>query len=281
MILSKSELQTTAKVKVIGVLGAKGGVGATTISINLAAALALSSQKNTISLLDANLQQPDASCLLNCNPRFSLLDLTRRSAVDAEVIAACAENIVLEPAKLARQFRLFSPPLDANQALQVSLSDVGRLLCKLKELPGTCVVDLPRSVNLDLVSMLDLCDCIVLVLEPTVTALAAARRWLDVFQDLGIASDHLVAVLNRSGGKLKEIEKQLSNDLSGISLLRLPNAYEACEGASIEGVPVLAKYPRIAFSKAIDDLLSTCQRAGLDSQKTNLNFQQTSLGKEK
>ncbi len=274
-------MQTTAKVKVIGVLGAKGGVGATTISINLAAALALSSQKNTISLLDANLQQPDASCLLNCNPRFSLLDLTRRSAVDAEVIAACAENIVLEPAKLARQFRLFSPPLDANQALQVSLSDVGRLLCKLKELPGTCVVDLPRSVNLDLVSMLDLCDCIVLVLEPTVTALAAARRWLDVFQDLGIASDHLVAVLNRSGGKLKEIEKQLSNDLSGISLLRLPNAYEACEGASIEGVPVLAKYPRIAFSKAIDDLLSTCQRAGLDSQKTNLNFQQTSLGKEK
>lgn len=275
--------QTTAKV--IGVLGAKGGVGATTISINLAAALALSSTRDTISLLDANLQQPDAACLLNCNPRYSLLDLTRRSAevlqIDTEVIAACAENIVLEPAKLARQFRLFSPPLDANQALQVSLADVGRLLSTFKELPGTCVVDLPRSVNLDLVSMLDLCDCIVLVLEPTVTALAAARRWFDVFQDLGIASDRLVAVLNRSGGKLKEIEKQLSADLNGVSLLRLPNAYEACEGASIEGVPVLAKYPRIAFSKAVDNLLSICQRAGLDSQKTNWNAQQIVSGQEK
>jgi Mrp family chromosome partitioning ATPase len=38
MILSKNKAKTTAKV--IGVLGAKGGVGATTISINLAAALA-------------------------------------------------------------------------------------------------------------------------------------------------------------------------------------------------------------------------------------------------
>jgi pilus assembly protein CpaE len=271
MILSKSKLQTTASqstAKIIGVLGAKGGVGATTISINLAAALALSSTKETISLLDANLQQPDAACLLNCNLRYSLLDLTRRSAevleIDTEVIAACAENIVLEPAKLGHQFRLFSPPIDANQALQVSLADVGRLLGIFKDLPGSCVVDLPRLVNLDLVSMLDLCDCIVLVLEPTVTALAAARRWFDVFQDLGITNDRLVAVLNRSGGKLKEIEKQLSADLNGVPLLRLPNAYEACESASIEGVPVIAKYPRIAFSKAIDDLLVVCQRAGLD-----------------
>ncbi|MBP6745908.1 P-loop NTPase [bacterium] len=271
MILSKSKLQTTASqstAKIIGVLGAKGGVGATTISINLAAALALSSTKETISLLDANLQQPDAACLLNCNLRYSLLDLTRRSAevlqIDPEVIAACAENIVLEPAKLGHQFRLFSPPIDANQALQVSLADVGRLLGIFKDLPGSCVVDLPRLVNLDLVSMLDLCDCIVLVLEPTVTALAAARRWFDVFQDLGITNDRLVAVLNRSGGKLKEIEKQLSADLNGVPLLRLPNAYEACESASIEGVPVIAKYPRIAFSKAIDDLLVVCQRAGLD-----------------
>ena len=98
----------------------------------------------------------------------------------------------------------------------------------------------------------------------TVTALAAARRWFDGFQDLGITNDRLVAVLNRSGGKLKEIEKQLSADLNGVPLLRLPNAYEACESASIEGVPVIAKYPRIAFSKAIDDLLVVCQRAGLD-----------------
>lgn len=280
-------MQTTAKakVKVIGVLGAKGGVGSTTISINLAAALALSSTSEAVSLLDANLQQPDAACLLNCNLRYSLLDLTQRSAevllVDPEVIAACAENIILEPVKLGHQFRLFSPPLDANQALQVSLADVGRLLSIFKDLPGTCVVDLPRSVNLDLVSMLDLCDCIVLVLEPTVTALAAARRWFDVFQDLGIASDRLVAVLNRSGGKVKEIEKQLSSELNGVQLLRLPNAYEACESASIEGVAAVAKYPRIAFSKAITDLLVACQRAGIDSANANVNSLQISLGQEK
>ncbi len=279
MILSKNKAKTTAKV--IGVLGAKGGVGATTISINLAAALASVAANKTISLLDANLQQPDAACLLNSTPRYSLLDLARRLAVDDEVIAACAENIVLEPAKLARQFRLFSPPLDANLALQVSLGEVVRLLSLFKELPGTCIVDLPRSVNLDLVSMLDLCDCIVLVLEPTVTALAAARRWFDVFQDLGLANDRFVAVLNRSGGKLKEIEKQLSSELNGVSMLRLPNAYEACESASIEGVPVVVKYPRSPFSKAIDEILLACQRDSLEPPSANFNSQQIILGQEK
>ena len=134
-MLSKNKAKTTAKV--IGILGAKGGVGATTVSINMAAALASTAANKTISLLDANLQQPDAACLLNCTPRYSLLDLARRSALDDEVIAACAENIILEPAKLARQFRLFSPPLDANLALQVSLAEVVRLLGLFKELPGT------------------------------------------------------------------------------------------------------------------------------------------------
>jgi pilus assembly protein CpaE len=279
MILSKNKAKTTAKV--IGVLGAKGGVGATTISINLAAALTSTAANKTISLLDANLQQPDAACLLNCTPRYSLLDLARRSAVDDEVIAACAENIILEPAKLARQFRLFSPPVDANLALQVSLAEVARLLGLFKELPGTWIVDLPRSVNLDLVSMLDLCDCIILVLEPTVTALAAARRWFDVFQDLGLANDRLVAVLNRSGGKLREIEKQLSSELNGVSMLRLPNAYEACESASIEGIPVVTKYPRSSYSKALDAILLACQRDSLDSPSANFNSQQISLGQEK
>ncbi|CAN5303271.1 hypothetical protein BH11CYA1_BH11CYA1_37710 [soil metagenome] len=249
--------------KVIGVLGAKGGVGSTTISINLAAALATHGTNNPVTLLDANLQQPDVACLLNCRPRFSLLDLALRSAVDDEIIAACAENIVLEPGRLARQFCLFSPPLDASQALQVSLADVSRLLGIFKELSATCIVDLPRSVNLELVSMLDLCDCIVLVLEPSVTALAAARRWFDVFQDLGLAKERLVAVLNRSGGKHREIEKQLSNELNGVPLLRLPNAYEACENASIEGLPVLVKYPRTAYSKAIADLALASQKRSL------------------
>src|SRR5580658_8825890 len=42
---------------VVGVLGAKGGSGATTIAVNLAVAIA--SMRVRTTLIDANLQQPD------------------------------------------------------------------------------------------------------------------------------------------------------------------------------------------------------------------------------
>ncbi len=260
---STTELKSASAIekssRVVGVLGAKGGVGATTISINLAAAFALHTHSR-VALFDANLQQPDAACLLNRLPRYSLLDLARRSALDGEIIAACAEQIYLDNNKSAgKMFGLYSPPLEANLALQFPSGDLLRLLSLMKKQDGTVVVDLPRTISRELVSMLDLCDSVILVVEPTVTALAAARRWFEIFKDLEFESDQVITVLNRSGGKLKEIEKQLSMDLGGFPLLRVPNAYEVCESASIEGVPALVKYPRQGFSKGITEIFQFCQ----------------------
>ncbi len=244
--------------RVIGVLGAKGGVGATTVTINLAAHLALHYPGN-VAVFDANLQQPDAACLLNCLPRYSLLDLARLSALDGAIIAACAEHVSLDNnVSNGKHFSLYSPPMEASLALQFPSGDLHRLLTEMKKQSGTVVVDLPRTVSRELITMLDLCDNIILVLEPTVTALAAAKRWFEVFSDLELKSDQVFTVLNRTGGKLKEIERQLSAELGGFPLLRLPNAYEACESAAIEGIPVVVKEPRHGFSKAINELSRTC-----------------------
>ncbi len=244
--------------RVIGVLGAKGGVGATTVTINLAASLALR-YPGSVAVFDANLQQPDAACLLNRVPRYSLFDLARLSVLDGAIIAACAEHIALDNnVSNGKHFSLYSPPMEASQALQFPSGDLHRLLSEMKKQSGTVVVDLPRTVSRELITMLDLCDNIILVLEPTVTALAAAKRWFEVFRDLELESDQVFTVLNRSGGKLKEIEKQLSAELGGFPLLRLPNAYEACEVAAIEGIPVVVKDPRHGFSKGINELSRSC-----------------------
>jgi len=252
--------------RVIGVLGAKGGVGATTLSVNLAAAIALQSD-SSVSLLDANLQQPDAACLLNLRPRYSLLDLAARPGLDGNIIAACGEPVALDGKAGGKQFRLFSPPLESNLALQIAGGELASLLGTIKQFPGTLVVDLPRAISRELVIMLDLCDQIVLVVEPTVASLSAARRWIEIFADLNLPPERLLTVLSRAGGKHNEIEKQLSQELNGFPLLPLANAYDACESASIEGVPAVVKYPRHLYSKGVFALAKVCQPAMRDTVK--------------
>src|SRR5262249_59307217 len=54
------------------VLGAKGGVGATTVAVNVATALA-STKKSTL-LIDLHSGGGDAALFLGAEPRFSVLD---------------------------------------------------------------------------------------------------------------------------------------------------------------------------------------------------------------
>ncbi len=55
------------------VVGGKGGVGCTTIAVNLAAAIRNASREPTL-LLDLHLAQGDASVFLGVEPRFTVLD---------------------------------------------------------------------------------------------------------------------------------------------------------------------------------------------------------------
>lgn len=191
-------LGTTPETTMIGVLGVKGGVGTTTVSVNLACALA-QLRAYQVTLFDANVQQPDAACLLNRHPRFSILDLLSRQTLDDELLAACCESLALDG---KGTLRLISPPSDAGQALQIESRDITNLLAALKEQsqPAYWVVDLPRNIDSHLVATLDLMSHIVLVLEgrcppwlPQGVGLKSFRTWVMGPNVLSVCSIALAA----------------------------------------------------------------------------------------
>lgn len=59
--------------KTIAVLGAKGGVGSTSVAVNLATALRAASGQPTL-LMDLHLAHGDAAVFFGVDPRFSVLD---------------------------------------------------------------------------------------------------------------------------------------------------------------------------------------------------------------
>lgn len=238
----------------VGVIGVKGGVGATTLCLNLAS-LAASSAGKEVRLFDANLQQPDIACLLNLKPRFSIADLVdRKNSLTDSVLDACLTAKPLSSSVL----KVVSPPLDSHAALEISMESVVELFSALQELDGAFwIVDLPRTIDSNLVTLLDSLDKIVLVIEPTVPCLSACARWLSLLSELGYDSERLLVVMNRAFGKVKLIESRLSQSLGAYDLLKVVNAYEAAENACLLGLPLVETAKNSPYARSVAKVLDS------------------------
>lgn len=234
---------------VIGVLGAKGGVGATTLAANLAAAV--SQREGAATLIDANLQHPDAAVVLGCEPKNSLLDLLgRENQLDRQLLDACC----IGPIAGVPGLRLLSAPLHGRAAIGASLSDLSRLVLQTRSFSKFSIIDCPRHIDKHLVTLTDACDLLVVAFEGNLSCVSMVRRWLSIFAELGYSDDRIVCVLNRCGGKYSAAERELVRCLGDREIVRVPNASAAMWECASTGVPVVVAQPRHAYSLAVQQL---------------------------
>ncbi|HEY9786459.1 MAG TPA: AAA family ATPase [Candidatus Obscuribacterales bacterium] len=243
---------------VIGVLGSKGGVGATTVAVNLGASFALAGGASArTTLIDANFQQPDAALILSKDPVNTLSDLIQRSEhMSRQMFDACCYEV----SSGQKSFAVISPPFSGEAAVQFNLSMLAACMQSIGSYSDLWVVDLPKVLDRHLVTMLDLCSAIVLVVEPNLTSIAAAKRWLDSFDDLGYAREGIVIAVNRSGGKVRHVEEHLHNAFQSRPLVKVPNVYAQAEECAITGQPLVMKHPRDAYAKSIAAIAATIDR---------------------
>lgn len=237
---------------IIGVLGSKGGVGATTLALNLAAAIARDFAAVTI--VDANLQQPDAAILVGRQPDFTVLELVERADdMTPEIVSACSTPV----STLVPGCRLVSPPTDGRGAIKTDLTAMAECLNKMRSCSPVWLIDLPRHLDRHLVTMMDICDVIVLVSEPTLTSINSAKRWSQVFEDLEYPESKIVMTLNRVGGKVNLVEDELRKIAPYQDKHSVPNAYEMSERCVTRGEPIVASHPRAPLSVAVSKLAAS------------------------
>lgn len=245
--VKQNDSQVLRRAPVLGIIGAKGGAGSTTLAINLAVAAA--SFKEDVTLIDCNLQQPDVALMVGARAEFSLSDLIkRRDRLDKNVFRACSETLILRE---GQAINLISPPADLEQSLTTDLASLAPCLNRIRSFTEIVLLDLPKALDHDLLSLLDQCDALLLVLESSLCSIAAAQRWLGTFRELGYGSQSVGIAVNRSGGKLKHLETEVKAALSGYRQWRVPNEYSLLEQAAMSGRPLVLPNSRDGYSKAI------------------------------
>ena len=177
--------------KIVALVGARGGVGTTTLAINLAWYLA-DRQKRRVLLLDLDLQNGDCALALNVSPTPGLSDaLANPLRID---------SVFLERAMAAHSERLFV--LSAEEPLR---ADVDFLAEAVETLVGVLrtqfhyiIVDVPRLPGAPYRQSLDMADIRIIVADQTIRSVRDTVRLKAALDGSNAAHRNLI-VVNRSG----------------------------------------------------------------------------------
>ena len=181
--------------RVVAVFSPKGGVGRTTIAVNLAVA-AVSLGKR-VALVDASFQFGDVGVLLNLNPRNkSIADLA------SEIQAGEAESLETFLIAHSSGVQVLLAPPSPEQAELIGPAAVRRVLERLRTDHDLVVVDCPSSFNEPTLAVLDHADVILTLLSLEITSVKNMRLFLKVAEQLGYGPDKVRLVLNRADSTL-------------------------------------------------------------------------------
>lgn len=239
--------------RIISVIRANGGAGATTLALNLAALSARPERKprgrpRTAAVLDLDLQLGDADLALNLEPRSSLIDVLRaeqrfdgRLLQGAMVEHASGLRLLAAPPKVV--------PLDA-----LSPTFAAAIVGQSARLHDYTFVDLPYAWTDWTLAVLRQSSLLLVVAAPCVQGAIGARRVFDALDDAGVRTPALF-VLNKLSGLVDSIEKPAR---IGKSLNRSVDAALALDAtgmrAAERGVLLADAYPNARLTRELRGL---------------------------
>lgn len=258
--------------QVIAIAGVSGGIGCTSLAINLGCCLAQNPQCS-VALMDLDLALGDADVWLDIIPDYTIQDV--------------ADNISrLDYALLKRSLTkhdcglfLLPRPVEMDDHPPMSPDELRRVIALLKATFTHLVIDLSKSYTpLDLAAM-EVADTILLITQLDLPSLRNAVRLNQFLQHREGLSEKVKVVVNRLG--LDENQISLSKALETLGreiTAQIPNEYLTMVEARNNGVPLLTQSPRSKLTKAIQGLAQSLdQPGGVEEKAENKKSAMTSI----
>jgi pilus assembly protein CpaE len=240
---SLANSQIAGEGHVVSVFAPKGGVGKTTISVNMAVALRQQTRAEVL-LLDADVGVGNVSSVLDVPYRLGLADLA--DSPPEEWTDAAFEQAV--STHDASGVRVLTWGTDPGQSEHVGVDLLLAALRWARNHHSYVVVDNHPGYDDRTMAMLAVASEILLIVTPEVGAIRNSSQFLELARELGLASGIRV-VVNRAnhGIRMADMEASLGLPVSATVVSSGPKAVIS----SNEGMPIITKFPK---EKISDDL---------------------------
>ena len=241
--------------KTVAVLAASGGSGASTVAVNVAAALARA--HDGCVLIDLKLETGDLADLLDLRPQHTLADLCgghappERGMFDQSLAAHhTGVRLLASPRRQASILR--APGTGAGD--RVTADGVRQVLAFARAARPHVVVEVSPTFREEQVQAVKLADVVLLVLRPDFPSLRNARRSLEHLELVGVPRDRVRVVANRHGQPHALAEADAEEAL-GMKLFHLiPDDPKAMNQAANVGEPIVVGSPRSPAARSLTAL---------------------------
>ena len=184
--------------QVVAVFSPKGGVGRTTVAVNLAVAAATELGKKVV-LVDGSFQFGDVGVLLNLNPKNkSIADLVPELEQPGHEVESIDTMVINHSAGI----RVLLAPPTPEMAELITPAGVKRVIEALRLTHELVVVDCTAFFNDTTLAILDSADTILTMLSLEITSIKNMRLFLEVADQLGWEGGKIRLILNRADSAL-------------------------------------------------------------------------------
>lgn len=233
---------------VLAVAGASGGVGSTSLAVNIGCALAKDPAR-TVVLVDLDLSLGDADVFLDTIPDYTLLDVAQNvTRLDFTLLKRSLT-------KHSSGMFLLPRPIQLQDSSFITRDDLQRVIGLLKATFTHVVLDLSKSFNsIDLLT-LEMADRILLVVQldlPTLRNVVRLMAWLG---DMEGMVDKVRVIVNRVGLDSGQISLKKAQETIGRDIFwQVPNDYRTMVECRNNGVPLVDHAPKAKITHSIQGL---------------------------
>ncbi len=218
--------------KVFAIYSGKGGVGCTTIAVNLSDGFARNHPTARVALADLVVAGGDVRVLLNLKPAYDMGDLvTKLDRLDTDLLRSLLTAT-------SRGVWALPGPDDPEYDNKLDGNVIGNILEHFRHDFAFTVLDCEHHLSERTLTALDAADRILLVTELTVPALRSTKRSLALCGRLGYPDEKMCVVVNRyQSGEVLSLA-DASEVLKHEIFWKIPNDYRAAASAMAKGVPI-------------------------------------------
>ena len=217
--------------RVLTVVGAKGGVGTSTIAVHLALA-ARELGATSVALVEYDLQAGDLRAFLDLPFRRSVADLA--TVADELTTRHLQESMYTH----ASGMRVLLAPQEGEHAEAVSATAARSILTAIRTREDLTIVDAGATLSEASAIAVEMADTTLVVTTPDVVSLRGVVRLCSLWNRLKVEPADVAVLLNRTSRKL-EVQPDLARRVVPIPVLQtsVPADFFALESAVNTGIP--------------------------------------------